>query len=170
MATAHNSGSADTAASVVADPMDSDLTARCSEARRVGAALFARYYPLSTEECFCTFTPQEVASVGGKSGWYDHPERKANMLLYVLQTVCDVAFRGMMTVHPVIHDIVDHNTPCTQCFTGRFSISRIRIFVRFYELFCRDPLLECLLDYNDPDVPRDPNVHGRRFGTWLLAR
>lgn len=42
--------------------------------------------------------------------------------------------------------------------------------MRFYELFAADPVLSCLLDYNDPDVPRDARVHGRRFGLWLLAR
>jgi hypothetical protein len=49
-------------------------------------------------------------------------------------------------------------------------LCRIRIFVRFYELFAADPVLGCLLDYSDADVPRDPKVHGRRFGLWLLAR
>jgi len=38
-------------------------------ARTIGREFFERFYPLSTEECFCTFTPQEVESVGGVEGW-----------------------------------------------------------------------------------------------------
>ena len=55
-------------------------------------------------------------------------------------------------------------------FYGGCMLCRVRIFVRFYELFAADPVLGCLLDYSDSDVPRDPKVHGRRFGLWLLAR
>ena len=95
--------------------MSTSIAQQSAEARRTGAELFARYWPLDTEQCFCQFTPADVASVGGKDGW-------------------------------------------------------IGIFVRFYEMFASDPVLSCLLDYDDPDVPRDPAVHGRRFGTWLLAR
>ena len=49
--------------------MNVAVAERSSAARRKGAELYARYHPLSTEECFCTFTEQEIASVGGKSGW-----------------------------------------------------------------------------------------------------
>ena len=75
-----------------------DIHERSRVARTAGAELYARYYPLSTEECFCTFTKEEVESVGGESGW-------------------------------------------------------VRIFTRFYELFSSDPVLACLLDYNDEQLP-----------------